>query len=364
MNIGILFTCYNCEDYVDRCIDPWLNLRDEYNFIIACNSGMFKDYLELGVPEKNEGTVKKLISKNIDYLTILSGKNLIDEDYSRDISLEFLNGGAFGRGVKCDLLIVIDGDEIFTEKNIRDILDFVMKNPDYDGYKINFKNHTIRKGLFTYDYEHDRIFWMNRHGGIKRFYFDNRFEYVDHFNGSSDYKYSNSLTIPKSVAYVDHYSWLSEDPRTKDKILYQNKRYHGINYEVPEGQRCGFEWDYVKDSLKFSSTFWSGRGIQVPILHEMTDNKYSFDVKLDFNRRENKLDITNFNLKGDYTFFIRDLNDNLIGEFLLCIFPGLSYWINPTGDLNLDLQENFMGIKVSIHNREEIVHEEKLHFKV
>ena len=364
MNIGILFTCYNCEDYVDSCITPWLNLRDEYNFIIACNSGMFKDYIELGILEKNEGTVKKLISKNLDYLTILSGKNLIDEDYSRDISLDFLNGGSLGRGVKCDLLIIIDGDEIFTEKNIRDILDFVMENPDYDGYKISFKNHTIKKGLFTYDYEHDRIFWMNRHGGIKRFYFDNRFEYVDTFDGKSDYRYSNSLTIPKSVAYVDHYSWLSDDSRTKDKILYQNKRYSGLNYEVPEGQRCGFEWDDVKNSVKFSSTFWPGRGLQVPILHEMTNSEYSFDLKLDFNRLENKLDIVNYNLNGDYTFFIHNLNDDLIGEFPLYLSPGLFYWINPTGDLNLDSIEDFMGIKVSIYNQDEIIHEEKLHFKV
>jgi len=363
MNIGVLFTCYNCEDYVDSCITPWLNLREEYNFIIACNSGMFKDYLELGIPEKNEGTVKKLVSKNLDYLTVLSGKNLIDEDYSRDISLDFLNGGSTGRGAKCDLLIIIDGDEIFTEKNIRDILDFVMKNPDHDGYKISFKNHTIKKGLFTYDYEHDRIFWMNRHGGIKRFYFDNRFEYADHFNGKSDYKYSNSLIIPKSVAYVDHYSWLSEDPRTKDKILYQNKRYSGMNYEVPEGQRCGFEWDHIRDSVKFSPSFWSGRGLQVPILHEMTENEYSFDVKLDFNRSENKLDIASHNLEGDYIFSIHNLNGDPIGEFPLHLLPGLSYWINPTGALNLDSIEDFVGIKVSVYNQERMVHEEKLHFK-
>ena len=167
MKIGVLLTAYNCESYIDDCLAPWLKLRDEYNFVIACNSGMFKDYLELGISEKNEGTLKKLIQKNLDYLTSISGKNLIDEDYSRDISLDFLNGGRFGRGVKCDLLIVIDGDEVFTEQNIRDILDFVMKNPDHDGYKINFKNHTINKGLFTYDYEHVRIFGMNRHGGIR-----------------------------------------------------------------------------------------------------------------------------------------------------------------------------------------------------
>ena len=63
MKIGVLLTAYNCEDYIDDCLEPWLKLRDEYNFVIACNSGMFKDYLELDILEKNEGTLNKLIKK-------------------------------------------------------------------------------------------------------------------------------------------------------------------------------------------------------------------------------------------------------------------------------------------------------------
>ena len=52
MRIGVLLTAYNCESYIDDCLEPWLKLRDEYNFVIACNSGMFKDYLEMGITEK------------------------------------------------------------------------------------------------------------------------------------------------------------------------------------------------------------------------------------------------------------------------------------------------------------------------
>ena len=359
MKIGILLTAYNCAKYIDKCLEPWLKLKDEFDFVIACNSGMFKDYLELGIPEKNTETIQKLVSKKLDCLTLISGKNLIDEDHSRDISLDFLNGGRFGRGTKCDLLIVIDGDEVFTEENIRNILDFVMKNPDHDGYKINFKNHTIREGLFTYDYEHDRIFWMNRHGGIKRFFFDNNFEYSDHYYGKSTYKYSDSVTIPKSVAYVDHYSWLSDDPRTKDKILYQNKRYHGINYEIPEGQRCGFEWDDEKDRVKFSSTFWSGRGVQVPILHEIK-GEYTFDFKIEFNRVENTITIESFSDNDGCLFLIHDIDQNLIYSCPMNLVKNMNYWIKPS-DLDYNNMEDFQGFYIEVKKEDSIVHQENIY---
>lgn len=360
MKIGVLLTAYNCEKYIDKCLEPWLKLKDEYDFVIACNSGMFRDYLELGIPEKNQGTINKLITKQLDCLTIISGKNLIDEDHSRDISLDFLNGGRFARGTKCDLLIVIDGDEVFTEDNIRNILDFVMKNPDHDGYKINFKNHTIRENLFTYDYEHDRIYWMNRHGGIRRFFFDNRFEYGDHYDGKSTYKYSDSLTIPKSVAYVDHYSWLSDDPRTKDKILYQRKRYHGINYEIPEEIRCAFEWNDEKDSLEFSKAFWSGRGLQIPILHEM-QGSYSFEFKIEYNRFENKITIESFENSGDCVFEIFDINRNHIYTCNINLNKG-NYWVMPSS-YNYEADENFTGFYIQVSRNGELIHQENIYLR-
>ena len=57
MKIGILFTVYNCESYVDDCLDPWFNLKSEYDITMACTSGMFKPYLELGFKPKNKKTL-------------------------------------------------------------------------------------------------------------------------------------------------------------------------------------------------------------------------------------------------------------------------------------------------------------------
>ena len=77
MKIGILLTCYNCESYVDRCIEPWTKLKDRHEIIFACNSGMFKDYFDLGIPENNKGTLEKLISHQLDFLVTIKQKRLV-----------------------------------------------------------------------------------------------------------------------------------------------------------------------------------------------------------------------------------------------------------------------------------------------
>jgi hypothetical protein len=365
MKIGILFTCYNCESYVDESLAPWLKLRDEMNFSIAANSGMFKDYLKLGISEKNEGTVKKLLEKKLDFLVTTSGKNLLDEDYSRDVCLDFLRGGRWGRNEPCDLLIVVDGDEIYTEENIRNIIQFVKDNPTHEGYRINFKNYTIKEDLFM-DYQHDRIFWMNRHGGINRFYFDNRFEYVDKALGIKEVKYSDSREIPKNVAYVDHYSWLSEDPRTKDKIEYQRLRYTGLENQIPPDSRCSYYWDNEADSLRFNKKHYDYWSKEVPVLREIVSQNYSLDLSLDFVRKENKLTISNHFLEGKYLFSIASSEKPFKVEFScdMELHPGWSYWINPSGQNNLD-ELDFEYIVVKIYDKNQsIIHEEKIHLKL
>jgi len=234
-----------------------LNLREELNLVFAANSGMFRDYLALGITEKNEGTLKKLLEKKLDFLVTTSGKNLLDEEASRNTCLEFL------KKQQCDLILLLDGDEVYTEEQIRSIFHFVHQHPSYDGYSVNFKNYVFRKGLFLYDFCHDRIFWLNRGGGIERFHFDNQFFYVDR-----NYSQSNRIAIPKSLAYVDHFSWLSEDPRTADKIKYQNQRYTGPEGNTPLQYRCSFRTDPETGRLEFNPEFWTGPNVQIPVLHE------------------------------------------------------------------------------------------------
>jgi hypothetical protein len=359
MKIGLLYTCYNCENYIDSSLTPWLKLREEFNIVIAANSGMFKEYAQLGIPEKNEGTLKKLLEKKLDFLVTTTGKNLLDEDYSRDICLEYLNGGRWKRNDSCDLLIVVDGDEIYTEDNIRNIIKFVQENPDHDGYRVNMKNHTLQKDLFTF-YNHDRIFWMKKNGGISRFFFDNQFEYVDHANGTTTVKYSDSFNIPPSAALINHYSWLPEDSRTKDKIKYQNLRYHGINNDVPENARCSFKWS---DKLEYNEDFFRFRSCDIPILHEkISDQPFCLDFRLDFTRKDSHIDILDVYNTKNLRFEIKNGDtEELLYTVNMTISQGQNFWIGSGVDYNL--MPEFKKFKITVYENEEIIHMENLHIK-
>ena len=63
------------------------------------------------------------------------------------------------------------------------------------------------------------------------------------------------MEIPKSVAHIQHNSWLSSDVRSQDKIIYQRYRYCGEDGQRPVHCRCTFEWNDNEDKLEFSKSF-------------------------------------------------------------------------------------------------------------
>lgn len=353
MKIGVLFTCYNCESYVDDCLAPWLKLRDEYNFVIAASSSMFSDYLKLGISEKNEGTLSKLISKHLDFLVTTSGKNLLDEEANRNLCLDFL------KKQDCDLIILLDGDEVYTETQISMIFDVVLSNPEPDGYKVNFKNYTIHKNLFLYEFCHARIFWTKRHGGIEKFHFDNEFFYAN----------DRSLKpvvaeIAKEVAYVNHYSWLQEDSRSRDKILYQNGRYGGHDGTFPVERRCSFVWNEEQNRLEFNPEYWKNVISQLPVLHECVEGlPFCFDFELNFNRKNNTVTIDRVSKAQLLKFAIYDEETKSIYVCDVDAKPGGSYWINPNVDIRYDELENFKKFRIEAYVGDQLVHAEMLHLK-
>lgn len=352
MKIGILLTCYNCADYVDRCIAPWMNLKERYNFIFACNSGMFRDYFDLGIAENNQETIEKLIKHKLDFLVTTSGRNLLDEDSSRNLSLDFL------KKQDCDLLIYLDGDEIYTEEQIISVLDFVENNPSYDQYGVFFKNHTIYEGLFLNNFLRKSIYWMKRYGGINRFYFDSDFVYND---PSADY--SNTVAIPRDVAFVEHYSWITDDPRTKIKITYQNRRYVGASGDFPENMRCAFKWDTERDKLEFNKDFWTNNGrLQVPMLREISGNNYAFEFEVDFDRAQNVVNIYSYTASGDYDFSVKDNHGNDIYFTRMTLFPSVNYWIAPSPLRRFDEEEGLKFLEITVSKEGQEIHNERLHF--
>ena len=90
MKIGILLTIYNCDKYVNDCLDPWFKLKNKYNIVFAVNSGMFADYQTLGLPFRNEKTLELLSEYDLDFQVTTKGTNLLFEDDSRNTCLNFL----------------------------------------------------------------------------------------------------------------------------------------------------------------------------------------------------------------------------------------------------------------------------------
>ena len=200
---------------------------------------------------------------------------------------------------------------------------------------------------------------MKRYGGINRFYFDSDFIYND-----PNSIYNNTTVIPREIAFVDHYSWISDDPRTRSKIKYQNRRYVGSNGDIPENIRCGYIWDEERNKIEFNKDFWIDfRREQIPMLRKNIGKNYTFDFELDFNRAENRINVINLKGIGVYEFIISDSSGQHIYTESLDLYPGVNYWIAPSSQRFFDAEPETYYLGISINKGEENIHEERLYFK-
>ena len=342
MRIGLLLTVYNCEKYIKDCLDPWFELKENHEIVIAANSGMFSDYHTLGIPFRNQETLKILSEYDIDFLITTKGKNLLGEDESRNLCLNFINKQ------KCDLIWVIDGDECYTKDQILNILKFIEENPEADRYELNFKNLTIEENLFM-DYKHSRIVWAKRHDGISHFYFDNQFVY----NNGTDTTQTSCINIPKNAAYIKHYSWLSDDSRTKDKIEYQRFRYrYGPGRENNEEIRCSYSWNSEKNKLEFNKKFYKHFEQEIPCLHEEI-SCFSYDFDINYSRTNKCFYITNVQKEMNINFEIYDNFDNMVYNTQMSLSKDVNYFIQTK------VNNTKFGIKAYVDNY--LIHDEKIH---
>lgn len=342
MRIGVLLTAYNSENYIDECLEPWLNLKDELDIFIGCNSGMFKDYLDLGFKPNNKKTLSKLVEKNLDFLVATGSKILLDEDTSRNTVLNTMKKD-------CDLIWILDSDEFYKEDEIRNILKVISETPQYDWYSINFRNFTLTENLWTDGYCPPRIFRTDRYDGISHFYFDNHIVY----NNGEAFDYKPNFSIPRNIAWVKHYTWLESDVRTKEKIKYQNYRFSG---------GCSFEWDEESSNkLKISNIFYESRGIEAPILHEKCDT-YSNEFTITFSRIENKFYIQNIlkNQSLSFRFYNGETND-LFYQTDLHISIGVNFFCYPGIDFSkIELRK----FRIEVLSSDKKIHDEFIHIFV
>jgi len=342
MKIGILFASYNCADYIDKCFQPWLNLREELNLVLASTNGRY----DLSIKEsdaKGSHSLLKLIGKDLDFLVHSSGKdNRWSEEQSRTYMLNFMNDQ------KVDLIWCIDADEFYSENDIRNILNYIKVNKQYDAYCVQFKNYVFELPYWIDGFQKDVIYWTDRNNGIKCFNFDNDITYN---NNTITQNNNNKITIPKSIAYVDHYTWLNNDSRIPEKIRNQNIKYDG---EI--GAKCAYKYD-ENNKLIFNEFFWKSRNLEIPILRK-SGEKNSFDFYLSPSRFDNCIYIKDTKFTKNLSFKIFN-NGGLIFQVLINIVPNVNFYIS--------LNEKFSNLKnitvvVEDLSLSSIIHEESFYF--
>jgi hypothetical protein len=152
-----------------------------------------------------------------------------------------------------DLLIMLNHDEMWTMDEIQKLFTFIRFNPWVDFYKINFKNYCINEQTWVDDFIAPRMWWVDRHMGLKGFYKDELVEYKD---GSKDFQ-AASVVVPQSCIFPKHLSWVGSKAYLQRKLNFQALRFGS----------CSYAWDNEKDCLKLNEDFYSKFTIPKPQLH-------------------------------------------------------------------------------------------------
>jgi len=346
LKIGVLFASYNCADHIDRCFQPWLNLREELNLVLASTNGRY-NLSDLKFDYKGNDSLVKLLAKNLDFLVHSTSVNhRWSEEESRTYMLNYMLDR------KVDLIFVIDADEFYTEEQIRNILKHVQENPNYDAYNVQFKNYVIKLPYWIEGFNKSVIYWCDRHSGIKCFNFDCEIAYND---GTIIQKNTNVNIIPKNTAFVDHYSWLENDPRTKEKTVLQNLKYFG-----EENLKCAFCYD-ENNNLIVNESFYKKRVGLLPTFHKtITNHCCDFDIYI--NENDNTFNIKNVVVNKSFIFNVYDGENNaLIYAPLMNLSVGVNHYINC--GIELKNYKSFKIIVVDVEANKEI-HEELLFLKI
>jgi hypothetical protein len=262
MRIGILTCLFDCAANLESVLRPWFDLDLSERGIelkIAAVSGMFKEYAELGYDADalDIETASQLLCREkypFDYLYIINDPDAVtdksqlrffSEPETRDFALSYL------LSEKADAVWLLDGDEIYTARQIEAIVNYICENGSADWYAINFKNYIFDGHTWVDGFHPPRIFWTDRHQGIKRFYSDNVVLYND---GSKSVDHPG-LIVPEEIARIRHITWLHQNGKKK------------YEYQMKHFGECSYTWDYEENHLEFNQEYYKKYGLQLPRLN-------------------------------------------------------------------------------------------------
>lgn len=250
MRFGIIFCGFGTLDLVAKSLAPWLALRKQGLCSICAVSVKFKDF-----DSEDDGTrdyLRNLLQQGeIDNL--IDGPDNIPETTARGMAMHYLKDEH-----AIDAIWMVDSDEMYTLDEISRISQYVQNSPFIAWFRLCLKNYIFNTQTYLADpFTPPRIFRVKTGSYI-----------VNSFSGDNDIiytgtitrdlkpqEYLSNLTIPKEVAWIAHFTWLS-DERSKKKVQYQTKRW---------GNACSFVWNEKENCLEFNPNLPKPAYIYEPI---------------------------------------------------------------------------------------------------
>jgi len=257
MKIGIIAQGRNCADVLDAVLAPWIEAMKKHDIYICLTSATFKEMEQLGEPPHNtDGTEKSFKAYEAKYPDNFSISNFTyyaTEAQSRGYAAKIL------MTQKVDLIWLLDlSDEYYTAKQIDDIISFVKSEPFTVWFRLSLKNYVFdTKTYLEKAFTPPRI-WRTNIGGYKidDCIYDNDFTYINAGGAQISDKSLSNYIIPKSVAWIKHYSWLS-DARGKQKCAYQNLHFS-------HGAGCSYRWNNEENKLEWNPAYFKKVGEVIP----------------------------------------------------------------------------------------------------
>lgn len=262
--IGLIYCCYGNPEYINNCIKPWINLKENlYDIKIAAVNGQFKEYHDMGLEDNNFDTELKLNklkeSGAIDYLYIQNPTNYFDEfkiyeteGQIRDKALQYL------LKEECDIIWLLDNDEFYTEEQIEQIIDVInlVWNKDITWFSILMKNYIFSGKKYIAGFAPPRIFRVNANPWTRlyNFYYDNDVMYEDKEKGQlNNYKLYESKKIPVGIK---HLTWLHSNGKEK------------VNYQLKHFGHCSYKWNEQEQKIEIDYDFYIRNGLNFPIIYQ------------------------------------------------------------------------------------------------
>jgi hypothetical protein len=239
---GIIGCFYNCADYLPEVLPPWFKLKKEFNLEMTAVNCLFTEYAAMGM--KNEDSKTRDIIKSFPFDYTFISPIPQHDSIVRNSVLSYL------LYKEVDFVWLLDGDEFYTEEEIRNIISFVIENKDKYWFSLNFKNYIFDGKTWVDGFRPPRIFNNTLNKKIDRFYWENDIVYSD----GTDYKKLSNIEIPIEKARVRHMTWLNKNGKSK------------VEYQIKHYGHCSYKWNEIKQELEFDLDYYKKFGVPLPNL--------------------------------------------------------------------------------------------------